>query len=75
MTSWTNQKGDLLMSSYKYEVVNVLDSYKIHMQFKIRRLGKNDFQKYKCSATNAMGMDVGRMKVYGKSSVVKSFHK
>ncbi|XP_054706544.1 lachesin-like [Uloborus diversus] len=55
LTSWIRNDGVILLNNKKYEITEEADSYRIHMQLKIKNLDEKDFGHYKCVAKNTLG--------------------
>jgi len=61
---WVNNKGAMLVSNEKYEVVTVDSGYKVFMKLHIRNVTKWDFIEYRCVAKNSLGHSDGSITLY-----------
>uniref|UniRef100_T1JN04 Ig-like domain-containing protein n=1 Tax=Strigamia maritima TaxID=126957 RepID=T1JN04_STRMM len=52
---WTRDKGEVLISSPKYNVSEIETSYKVFLKLTIRDLETKDFGVYKCVSKNSLG--------------------
>ncbi|KAK2708458.1 lachesin-like isoform X2 [Artemia franciscana] len=61
---WTNGRGDMIISSDRYEIIQIEDMYTIFMRLKIRNITNRDFGTYRCVARNSLGESDGAIKLY-----------
>ncbi|KAG8192551.1 hypothetical protein JTE90_015186 [Oedothorax gibbosus] len=55
LTSWIRYDNVILLNNKKYHLTEEADSYRIHMQLRIRDLEEKDYGSYKCVAKNTLG--------------------
>lgn len=65
LTSWIRNDGVILLNNKKYELIEDVESYRIHMQLKINNLEENDYGPYKCVARNMLGDKEGFVRLIG----------
>lgn len=61
---WTRENGDMIISSSKYEVLEVESSYQVHFKLKIRDLEEKDFGAYNCISKNLLGEAEGQIRLH-----------
>ncbi|XP_023244585.1 lachesin-like isoform X1 [Centruroides sculpturatus] len=61
---WSKEKGEILLSNDKYEIVSKKKLYKTHMRLTIRTLNNEDFDTYKCYSKNSLGETEGVIRLY-----------
>uniref|UniRef100_T1IZW5 Ig-like domain-containing protein n=1 Tax=Strigamia maritima TaxID=126957 RepID=T1IZW5_STRMM len=61
---WTRENGDMIISSAKYEVLEVGESYQVHFKLKIRDLEEKDFGSYNCISKNLLGEAEGQIRLH-----------
>ena len=63
---WTREEGEMIIQSHKYEVLQKVTTYKVHMVLTIKGLVHDDFGTYRCFARNSLGSTEGSIRLYGK---------
>lgn len=63
---WTREEGEMIIQSHKYEVLQKVTTYKVHMVLTIKGLVNDDFGTYRCFARNSLGSTEGSIRLYGE---------
>jgi len=61
---WINNKGAMLQSNDKHEIVTVDTGYKVYMKLHIRNIARADITEYRCVAKNSLGHSDGSISLY-----------
>lgn len=61
---WTDDKGQMILSSGRFDTIVAENGYKAYMRLKIKNIQPEDFQAYICFAKNSFGETNGSVKVY-----------
>ncbi|XP_050730300.1 neurotrimin-like isoform X2 [Eriocheir sinensis] len=61
---WTDEKGQMILSSGRFDTIVAENGYKAYMRLKIKNIQAEDFMSYGCYAKNSFGETNGNVKVY-----------
>jgi len=61
---WVNNKGAMIQSNNKHEIVTVDTGYKVYMKLHIKNIQKSDITEYRCVAKNSLGHSDGSISLY-----------
>lgn len=61
---WTDEKGQMILSSGRFDTIVAENGYKAYMRLKIKNIQAEDFMSYGCFAKNSFGETNGNVKVY-----------
>ncbi|XP_069950451.1 neuronal growth regulator 1 isoform X2 [Cherax quadricarinatus] len=61
---WTDDKGQMILSSGRFDTIVAENGYKAYMRLKIKNVQPSDFMSYGCYAKNSFGETNGNVKVY-----------
>ncbi|XP_069165301.1 lachesin isoform X2 [Procambarus clarkii] len=61
---WTDDKGQMILSSGRFDSIVAENGYKAYMRLKIKNVQPEDFMSYGCYAKNSFGETNGNVKVY-----------
>merc|ERR1719300_594641 len=61
---WVNNKGAMIQSNNKHEIVTVDTGYKVYMKLHIKNIQKADITEYRCVAKNSLGHSDGSISLY-----------
>ena len=66
LTSWLRQDNLFLLPSAKYEISEEVNSYRIKMRLRIKKMENKDYSAYKCVAKNTLGEKEGYIRLFRK---------
>ncbi|XP_071549854.1 lachesin-like isoform X2 [Panulirus ornatus] len=61
---WTDEKGQMILSSGRFDSIVAENGYKAYMRLKIKNVQPEDYMSYGCHAKNSFGETNGNVKVY-----------
>ncbi|XP_064106054.1 lachesin-like isoform X2 [Macrobrachium nipponense] len=61
---WTDEKGQMILSSGRFDSIVAENGYKAYMRLKIKNVQPEDYMTYGCYAKNSFGETNGNVKVY-----------
>ncbi|XP_064087513.1 neurotrimin-like [Macrobrachium nipponense] len=61
---WERDNGEMMLNNKKYELLEMVDSYRVTMQLTIRNFTREDEGKYKCISTNSLGKADTGIRIY-----------
>ncbi|GAB6018920.1 hypothetical protein CHUAL_000571 [Chamberlinius hualienensis] len=60
---WCRENGEYIISSNKYHVTELIESYEITFALKIREVEAKDFGTYNCTSKNVLGESIGSVQL------------
>ncbi|GAB6018919.1 hypothetical protein CHUAL_000571 [Chamberlinius hualienensis] len=64
---WCRENGEYIISSNKYHVTELIESYEITFALKIREVEAKDFGTYNCTSKNVLGESIGSVQLIDPS--------
>nr|XP_045586955.1 lachesin-like [Procambarus clarkii] len=61
---WERDNGEIILNGRKYELEEVIDSYRVTMKLVIKNFTKDDAGQYKCISTNSLGKAETSIRLY-----------
>ncbi|XP_068217837.1 uncharacterized protein [Palaemon carinicauda] len=61
---WERENGEMMLNNKKYELLEMLDAYRVTMQLTIRNFTREDEGKYRCISTNSLGKAETSIRIY-----------